>query len=278
MSEVLLSAKPKTMSKDLYCYVFGKNITLDFKTSRIFIPNCLDQDTQRSMISHKDFFDKTEESTGLIAYEHNFNYEIDKSKFSSIPINIMDSNVFNSQASIGEDLFIVSKMTISNNSLDIKALGHIYCLSYKMNKVEPGVIDPINITLDFHSVYYLNVLFKKVSKTKVKSLMYYDYGNGFYLTNEDFDLIIDVPKEDLRIKLFLHMLDVVLKHYESIDFNEHEHSYNRVQFSKDKDPSFKHLSKSLGDTLIERQGEFVNKYLDEKRYCTLYLSNKKKEE
>jgi hypothetical protein len=251
-----------------------KNLVLDFESSRIICPNTLETSTDSCTITQKDFFDLKFEEANTVNKTDVGDWQVpDTLKWEEFPINILDLGVFNAAASAGEDLFWHSELILNKQYIKIRVSGLIYYFEYKMPKMLDFIDKDVTISLDYSVFYYLNQMFKKVTKTKPKNLMLSFDEDRVYLTCDDSEYCILVYRKHRSFAVKDKHLDLIKAAFEAIEYEPREKALDRVQFGKEQESIFKHTCKVLGETISRATGKIADKYFD--AMGVLYLTKEK---
>jgi hypothetical protein len=251
-----------------------KDLVLDFGSTRIICLDTLEFSTDPCIISQKDFFDlKFDEAKTIDSKNIGLSNIPNTLTWNEIPINILDVGAFNAPASAGEDLFWHSELILSKQSIKIRVSGLIYYLEYKMPKILDCVDSDVVVPLGYNVFYYLNQMFKKVTKTKPKNLELAITDKHVYFHCDDSEYYIVVERKHRELSVKEKHLDMIKAAFESIEYKLKEKTLDRVQFGKEQEAIFKHTCKALGDTISRATGEIADKYFDANG--VLYLTKEK---
>lgn len=268
------SVKPKTQSDIRNVYMNKKDLVLDFKSSRVICPDILEFSTESSVLSQKDFFDlKLDEACSLQTKDIGLCEVEDDLYWDEFPVNILDVGAFNAPASAGEDLFWAAELILSKKSMKMRVAGLVFYMEYKMAKILDFIEEDVVIPIDYPSFYYLNQLFKKVTKTKPKNLMVHLSEDRVYFTCDDSEYCIVIFRKHGDFKVIKGHLDIIKKRFEEEEYVQQSKSLDRVQYAKEQDSTFKHTCKVLGATISHESSNTIDKYYDANG--VLYLTKEK---
>ncbi len=267
--------KPKTLQEDKFAYLIRDACRLDFGSSSVLMP----KDSQMNfghlvLIPIKDLFNQDASKLLQIAKGSEEFLSVPKLDWKEIPINLLDTGAFNAPASAGEDLFWAGELIVSKNKLRIHVAGLVYYIEHEMPKITEGIETAQVIPLDYNAFYYLNQLFKKVTKTKPKNLKFAFKNDVAYLTNSDEEFFILVPTKYSKTAYKTKVLEEISNTYRNTAYTERNKELVRKDYVKDQDSLLKHLSKVLDDKFSFSESVYIQMFSSGQ--SKLYL-NKRKE-
>lgn len=245
--ESLQLIKPKTLSSDSnVAYLYKKDCLLDFGMSKVLLNGALDSEWPLTVILQRHLFNNYFSEANQIESDIIFNAP--NISWNIIPINLMDVSVFNSITSAGETLFWHAKLHIAKNNFQIRSVGLNYVVTHDMAKVLDWVEVNVNFSIDYNVFYYLNQMFKKVTKTKPQNLLIGLTKENTWITNElkEFFIIIPTNHNEFKVKDF--SFEKIISVFENRNYSAAS-NIDRISYGKTAGSLFKHITKCLDDTI-----------------------------
>jgi len=248
----LQQIRPKTLSSNRDAFLEGSACLLDLDTCKVLMPNGISTNYQASKISIKSLFNMELENASAISKNDRPAMYVPDLTWNTIPINLIDVNVFNSIASAGDAIFWHGNLSFNKKSWSLTAAGFVYYIEYSMPKiVEWASEHGISFNIDHNVCYYMNQMFKSVTKTKPRVLKVAFDDDNLYL-KEDSDecqYVVIVPRSHPEYNEKLKSFNAITEMYVGLEVAASKSTVDRISYGKDKDSLFKHLTKCLGDTI-----------------------------
>lgn len=271
----LQDIKPKTLSETHNAYLCDKSCLLDFGTSKVLLNQGLTVSYQNSSINIKDLFNfELENAVANTSGSPINNYNISSLNWNTLPINLIDANVFNAVASAGDAKFWDGSFTISNKEIQVEGVGFMFFTKHNMPKMIKW-IDPecsLRFNLDHNAFYYIYQLFKGVTKTKPGVMKIAVNDNYAFITSEEEPYIIIIPRQHKEFTEKAKSYYAIRKFFIELEINNMK-TIDRKSYVKDKDSIFKHLLKAVGDS--PKTGSSLYTDLYESENTKLWILQKK---
>jgi len=255
--ETLQTIKPKTLSVDKFAYLNKRDCLLDFGTSRILLNGALDSEWPQTAVLQKHLFNNYLEEANQV--DGDIVFSAPNLAWNIIPINLMDVGVFNSITSAGEDLFWYANVKLTQKLLQIKSSGLTYFISHDMAKILEWIGSEKIFSVDYSVFYYLNQMFKKVTKTKPQNMLIGFTVDEVWITNESKEFYIIIPLENNEFKVKGKTFDALVRVFENKSYAS-AGSVDRIQFGKTAGSLFKHLTKCLDDKIEVSKAKEVSRF------------------
>jgi hypothetical protein len=274
----LTKIRPKTLPDNQYAYLEKHACVLDFGTSSVLMPTGVSVNYQPTKIAIKDLFNmELEKGLGLKNNDPRPSILIPDLDWKTIPMNLVDVGVFNSISSAGDAIFWHAKLILSRKSWKIKSAGFIYYLEFSMAKILDWIPEDkeIIINLDHNANYYINQMFKDMTKTKPKVMkIAFDKENVYFMEDSDecnYCLMVKRACSEFteKDKSFDKISQIYLNQSNSSGYKQ----IDRKSFIKDRDSLCKHLLKACGDTPKYASLDIADKY--ESDTVKLWINKKK---